>query len=38
MGTTELAVHHLRQENGFAPFVKRIDTVTAEFLAFTIYL
>ncbi|KAI1787477.1 hypothetical protein LXA43DRAFT_1028840 [Ganoderma leucocontextum] len=38
MGTTELAVRRLRQENGVAPFVKQIDTVAAEFPAFTNYL
>ncbi|OSD00398.1 carbamoyl-phosphate synth [Trametes coccinea BRFM310] len=38
MGTTELAVRRLRQENGIAPFVKQIDTVAAEFPAFTNYL
>ncbi|EJF60824.1 carbamoyl-phosphate synthase [Dichomitus squalens LYAD-421 SS1] len=38
MGTTELAVRRLRQEHGVAPFVKQIDTVAAEFPAFTNYL
>ncbi|GLB42734.1 putative carbamoyl-phosphate synthase small chain, CPSase domain [Lyophyllum shimeji] len=38
MGSTELAVRTLRQENGIAPFVKQIDTVAAEFPAFTNYL
>lgn len=38
MGTTELAVRRLRQENGISPFVKQIDTVAAEFPAFTNYL
>ncbi|OBZ72818.1 Protein pyrABCN, partial [Grifola frondosa] len=38
MGSTELAVRRLRQENGIAPFVKQIDTVAAEFPAFTNYL
>jgi carbamoyl-phosphate synthase / aspartate carbamoyltransferase len=38
MGSTELAVRRLRQEFGIAPFVKQIDTVAAEFPAFTNYL
>ncbi|KAG6906784.1 hypothetical protein DXG01_012117 [Tephrocybe rancida] len=38
MSSTELAVRRLRQENGIAPFVKQIDTVAAEFPAFTNYL
>ncbi|KAI0641799.1 carbamoyl-phosphate synth [Trametes meyenii] len=38
MNSTELAVRRLRQENGVAPFVKQIDTVAAEFPAFTNYL
>ncbi|KAJ6589041.1 hypothetical protein B0H19DRAFT_1102680 [Mycena capillaripes] len=38
MGSTELAVRRLRQETGIAPFVKQIDTVAAEFPAFTNYL
>ncbi|RDX50766.1 carbamoyl-phosphate synthase [Lentinus brumalis] len=38
MGTTELAVRRLRQEFGVMPFVKQIDTVAAEFPAFTNYL
>ncbi|KAF7305517.1 Bifunctional pyrimidine biosynthesis protein [Mycena chlorophos] len=38
MGSTELAVRRLRQENGIAPWVKQIDTVAAEFPAFTNYL
>ncbi|KAL1942304.1 hypothetical protein VTO73DRAFT_6368 [Trametes versicolor] len=38
MGSTELAVRRLRQESGVAPFVKQIDTVAAEFPAFTNYL
>ncbi|KAJ7904980.1 hypothetical protein B0H13DRAFT_2024205 [Mycena leptocephala] len=33
-----LAVRRLRQETGIAPFVKQIDTVAAEFPAFTNYL
>ncbi|KAJ7579732.1 hypothetical protein C8J56DRAFT_1104613 [Mycena floridula] len=38
MGSTELAVRRLRQESGISPFVKQIDTVAAEFPAFTNYL
>lgn len=38
MGSTELAVRRLRQETGIAPFIKQIDTVAAEFPAFTNYL
>ncbi|KAJ6482083.1 hypothetical protein C8R47DRAFT_583427 [Mycena vitilis] len=38
MGSTELAVRRLRQETGIAPWVKQIDTVAAEFPAFTNYL
>ena len=38
MGSTELAVRRLRQEYSIAPFVKQIDTVAAEFPAFTNYL
>ncbi|KAF5347801.1 hypothetical protein D9756_010273 [Leucocoprinus leucothites] len=38
MGSTELALRRLRQEAGVAPFVKQIDTVAAEFPAFTNYL
>ncbi|KAJ7207910.1 hypothetical protein GGX14DRAFT_634388 [Mycena pura] len=38
MGSTELAVRRLRLETGIAPFVKQIDTVAAEFPAFTNYL
>ncbi|KAJ7641416.1 hypothetical protein FB45DRAFT_1125203 [Roridomyces roridus] len=38
MGSTELAVRRLRQESGIMPFVKQIDTVAAEFPAFTNYL
>ncbi|KAJ3572061.1 hypothetical protein NP233_g3336 [Leucocoprinus birnbaumii] len=38
MGSTELAVRRLRQEAGVAPFIKQIDTVAAEFPAFTNYL
>ncbi|KAG8945336.1 hypothetical protein FRC04_000871 [Tulasnella sp. 424] len=36
--SNELAVRRLRQENYIAPFVKQIDTVAAEFPAFTNYL
>ena len=38
IGSTELAVRRLRLEAGFSPFVKQIDTVAAEFPAFTNYL
>ncbi|KAI0051295.1 carbamoyl-phosphate synth [Auriscalpium vulgare] len=38
MGTNELAVRRLREEFGIFPFVKQIDTVAAEFPAFTNYL
>ncbi|KAF8906981.1 carbamoyl-phosphate synthase [Gymnopilus junonius] len=38
IGSTELAVRRLRQESGISPFVKQIDTVAAEFPAFTNYL
>jgi carbamoyl-phosphate synthase / aspartate carbamoyltransferase len=38
MGSTELAVRRFRTENHIAPFVKQIDTVAAEFPAFTNYL
>ncbi|KAG2002539.1 aspartate carbamoyltransferase [Coprinopsis cinerea AmutBmut pab1-1] len=38
ISSTELAVRRVRQENGIAPFVKQIDTVAAEFPAFTNYL
>lgn len=38
LGSTELAVRTLRQEVGIAPFIKQIDTVAAEFPAFTNYL
>jgi carbamoyl-phosphate synthase/aspartate carbamoyltransferase len=38
MGSTELALRGLRQETGISPFVKQIDTVAAEFPAFTNYL
>ncbi len=36
--STELAVRTLRVEAGITPFVKQIDTVAAEFPAFTNYL
>jgi len=38
MGTNELAVHRLRKDAGIIPFVKQIDTVAAEFPAYTNYL
>jgi len=38
IGATELAVRRLRQESGISPFVKQIDTVAAEFPAYTNYL
>ncbi|CEH13480.1 carbamoyl-phosphate synthase [Ceraceosorus bombacis] len=38
LGSTELAVRSLRKEHGIAPFVKQIDTVAAEFPAYTNYL
>ena len=38
VGSTELAVRRLRQEYSIAPFVKQIDTVAAEFPAYTNYL
>ncbi len=38
MGSTELAVRRLRQEHAITPFVKQIDTVAAEFPAYTNYL
>ncbi|KAF9221125.1 carbamoyl-phosphate synth [Gyrodon lividus] len=38
MGSTELALRRLRQEASISPFVKQIDTVAAEFPAFTNYL
>ena len=37
-GSNELAVRRLRVEAGIMPFVKQIDTVAAEFPAFTNYL
>ncbi|QRV95340.1 carbamoyl-phosphate synthase [Ceratobasidium sp. AG-Ba] len=36
--STELAIRRLRNENSIAPFVKQIDTVAAEFPAYTNYL
>ncbi|KDN40097.1 putative URA2-multifunctional pyrimidine biosynthesis protein [Tilletiaria anomala UBC 951] len=38
IGSTELAVRRLRQEYAIMPFVKQIDTVAAEFPAYTNYL
>lgn len=38
LGSNELAVRRLRKEAGITPFVKQIDTVAAEFPAFTNYL
>jgi carbamoyl-phosphate synthase/aspartate carbamoyltransferase len=38
INSNELAVRRLRQEYGVIPFVKQIDTVAAEFPAFTNYL
>ncbi|KAG8786123.1 hypothetical protein FRC15_012070 [Serendipita sp. 397] len=38
MGSTELALRRIRQENQISPFVKQIDTVAAEFPAATNYL
>jgi len=38
MGTNELAVHRSRKDAGIIPFVKQIDTVAAEFPAYTNYL
>lgn len=38
INSTELAVRGLRLEAGMMPFVKQIDTVAAEFPAFTNYL
>ncbi|PKS09242.1 hypothetical protein jhhlp_003856 [Lomentospora prolificans] len=36
--SNEIAIRRLRQEAGIAPYVKQIDTVAAEFPAFTNYL
>ncbi len=38
LNSNELAVRRLRVEAGIVPFVKQIDTVAAEFPAFTNYL
>lgn len=38
MSSTELEIRELRLEAGITPFVKQIDTVAAEFPAFTNYL
>ncbi|KAI9318188.1 hypothetical protein BX666DRAFT_2026596 [Dichotomocladium elegans] len=38
INSNELAVRRLRTEHGITPFVKQIDTVAAEFPAFTNYL
>ncbi|KAI8075004.1 hypothetical protein BC940DRAFT_229852 [Gongronella butleri] len=38
LNSNELAVRRLRQEFGITPFVKQIDTVAAEFPAYTNYL
>jgi carbamoyl-phosphate synthase/aspartate carbamoyltransferase len=38
LNSNELSVRRLRQEYGVTPFVKQIDTVAAEFPAFTNYL
>jgi carbamoyl-phosphate synthase/aspartate carbamoyltransferase len=38
LNSNELAVRRLRVEAGISPFVKQIDTVAAEFPAFTNYL
>ncbi|KAG0169580.1 hypothetical protein DFQ28_003555 [Apophysomyces sp. BC1034] len=38
INSNELAVRRLRQEYGVTPFVKQIDTVAAEFPAYTNYL
>ncbi|KAI9271510.1 hypothetical protein BDA99DRAFT_556747 [Phascolomyces articulosus] len=38
INSNELAVRRLRQEYGVTPYVKQIDTVAAEFPAFTNYL
>ncbi|ORZ05810.1 hypothetical protein BCR42DRAFT_456687 [Absidia repens] len=38
INSNELAVRRLRQEYGITPYVKQIDTVAAEFPAFTNYL
>jgi carbamoyl-phosphate synthase/aspartate carbamoyltransferase len=38
LNSNELAVRRLRVEAGITPFVKQIDTVAAEFPAYTNYL
>ena len=38
LGTNELAVRRLREEHSIFPFIKQIDTVAAEFPAYTNYL
>jgi len=38
LDSNEVAVRRVRKENGVIPFVKQIDTVAAEFPAFTNYL
>ncbi|KZV65623.1 carbamoyl-phosphate synthase [Peniophora sp. CONT] len=38
VGSNEIAIRRVRQESGIFPFVKQIDTVAAEFPAFTNYL
>jgi carbamoyl-phosphate synthase/aspartate carbamoyltransferase len=38
VGSNEVAIRRLRKEYGITPFVKQIDTVAAEFPAFTNYL
>lgn len=38
LGSNEVAIRRLRKEAGVVPFVKQIDTVAAEFPAFTNYL
>ena len=38
LSSNELAIRRLRQEKGIIPFVKQIDTVAAEFPAYTNYL
>ena len=38
VGSNEIAIRRVRQESGIFPFIKQIDTVAAEFPAFTNYL
>ena len=38
LGSNEVAIRRLRKDAGIIPFVKQIDTVAAEFPAFTNYL